>query len=277
MRKNIELTEEQINKFLTQFYEYFQTGYEFEEFLKVYLETIGLDEVSVTQRSRDGGIDLKAVRNGIGGFSDVDTVEYYVQAKRNRPGSTVSVTKIRELKGTIPFGNKGIFITTAKFSGDAVIESKNDMSKPVILIDGKSLIESCIDNEIGFVFAPVFSRVAMDTLRQSTDNKLDLAIVEAEASAIIVERQITSNDIRAKILVVPKLIMNSIPIQNEKIYVKFNNQIERELKIDKGRRYLAGVTEIYREAGLIAEDGSYNPKKAVWKYFDNRIEITLRE
>ena len=57
MRKNIEISEEKVKEFLDQFYNYFKTGYEFEEFLKVYLEKIGLDEVVVTQRSSDGGSD----------------------------------------------------------------------------------------------------------------------------------------------------------------------------------------------------------------------------
>ena len=62
MRKNIEISDEKITEFLEQFYSYFESGYAFEEFLKVYLEKIGLDEVVVTQRSSDGGTDLEAVR-----------------------------------------------------------------------------------------------------------------------------------------------------------------------------------------------------------------------
>lgn len=41
MRKNIEISDEKINEFLEQFYSYFESGYAFEEFLKVYLEKIG--------------------------------------------------------------------------------------------------------------------------------------------------------------------------------------------------------------------------------------------
>lgn len=106
MKKNIELSNEQVNEYLQELYECFENGYQFEEFLKTYLEKIGLDEISITQRSRDGGIDLTAVRPGVGNFSDADTVHYYIQAKRNDPSSTISVTKIRELKGTIPFSQK---------------------------------------------------------------------------------------------------------------------------------------------------------------------------
>lgn len=72
---------------------------------------IGLDEVEITQRSRDGGIDLKAIRKGIGDFSDIDVERYYIQAKRYKPKNKISVKSVRELKGTMPFGYKGILIT----------------------------------------------------------------------------------------------------------------------------------------------------------------------
>lgn len=273
------LTDEQVDKLINDFYSYFQNGYEFEDFLKVYLEKLGLDEVLVTQRSRDGGIDLKAIRNGVGGFSEVDTVEYYVQAKRNKPNTTVSVTKVRELKGTIPFGHKGIFITTAKFSSDAKIEAENDPSKPVILIDGKALIESCIDYELGFVFMPVFSKSAMDSLRDLTESipTESSGDVADEREILTIDKFISTNDIRARILRIPKAIVDLLSPEEKKVKVSFNGLPVRELTIAKSRNYLAGVTEIYRESKLIAEDGSYKPCKTVWKYSEEKIDIILKE
>lgn len=50
-----------------------------------------------------------------------------------------------------------MLITTSDFTGDAVKESSNDPSKPVVLINGKSLITSCIDNQIGFIFKPILA------------------------------------------------------------------------------------------------------------------------
>lgn len=50
MRKSIEISNKKINEFLEQFYGYFENGYAFEEFLKIYLVKIGLDEVVITQR-----------------------------------------------------------------------------------------------------------------------------------------------------------------------------------------------------------------------------------
>lgn len=65
------LTEEEVKNSQEQLYQYFDTGYDFEVFLKEYLTEMGLDEVEVTQRGRDGGIDLTAVRKGVGDFSNL--------------------------------------------------------------------------------------------------------------------------------------------------------------------------------------------------------------
>ena len=70
----------------------------------------------------------------------------------------------------MPSGSKGIFITTASYSKKTEEFVDADPSRPIILIDGKSLVESCIDNEIGFVFTPVFSKNAMDALKDECDD-----------------------------------------------------------------------------------------------------------
>lgn len=194
MRKTTELTIEEQNKLIYDFYSYFESGYAFEEFLKVYLEKIGLDEVRVTQRSVDGGIDLEAIRYGVGGLEGADSVEYFVQAKRNKPGTTIPIEKVRVLRGVMKSGSKGLFITTASYSIKTKEFVMDDLSRPIILIDGKSLVESCIDNEIGFVYKPVFSREMMDELKNPND---DLPITgglhnDDSSPITIVDKQITA-------------------------------------------------------------------------------------
>lgn len=280
MRKNIEISDEKINEFLEQFYEYFDSGYAFEDFLKIYLEKIGLDEVVVTQRSSDGGIDLEAIRYGVGGLGGADTVDYYIQAKRNRPGTTISIEKVRALRGVMPSGSKGIFITTAGYSKKTKEFVDMDVTRPIILIDGKALVESCIDNEIGFVFTPVFSKNAMDVLKEETS-----ALVQSEANSdeettnvrLIVDKQISANDIRARILRLPKTVINLLPPEAQKVKVVFNGLKPKALTIAKNRCYLAGVTQLYKDSGLLAEDGSYNPCKAIWKYSEDKIEVVIKE
>ena len=76
------LDEDELSNLQQKFYSYFGTGYDFESFLKEYLIKMGLDEVEVTQKSKDGGVDLTAIRKGVGDFSEIDTVNYFIQAKR---------------------------------------------------------------------------------------------------------------------------------------------------------------------------------------------------
>lgn len=65
------------------------------------------------------------------------------------------------MRGSFSNG-KGIFITTAKVSDKAKIEANElDPQRPILVVDGKDLIISCIENEIGFVFNPQFSKSAM--------------------------------------------------------------------------------------------------------------------
>lgn len=272
---NIELGAEELSKLLNDFYSYFETGYDFENFLKLYLEKIGLDEVYVTQKSRDGGFDLTAKRYGVEDFDDADEIDYRIQAKRNSPSSSISVTKIRELKGTMLSGQKGIFITTAKFTQEAINEAKTDSSRPIVLIDGASLIQSCIEKEIGFVYKPVFSSANLDMQfkKDKTEKKQDKSTPEHLENAI--EKQISENDLRAKILRLPLSIKNSLPQNVNKVKVIFNGSIEKECTIDKTRAYLAGVTEIYRQFELIDTDNILHRGKSAWLYSNNQLKINI--
>ncbi len=82
MKISSSLTALETKALLQNFYQYFETGYAFEEFLREYLMAIGLDEVEVTKRSRDGGVDLKARRKGVGDFSEIDMTNYYYSATK---------------------------------------------------------------------------------------------------------------------------------------------------------------------------------------------------
>lgn len=260
------LTTEEIKSFQQDLYSYFETGYAFEEFLKEYLSKMGLDEVEVTQRSRDGGIDLTAVRKGVGDFSEIDITHYYIQAKRNALKSKVSVQKVRELKGTIPFGYKGMFITTSDFTADALSEATNDPSKPVVAISGKALVMSCIDNEIGFLFKPVFSKTQMDLFLNKTTTAVAAPQTVTANAAIEIEKVITPNDIRARIVSIPKTIMNAFGDDMTSVKVQINETKEYTFNIIRGRNYFGGVTAFLKEFNMLSDDGVITPKKCKWQY-----------
>lgn len=275
MQVSTLLQDDEIVNFQEELYSYFETGYSFEEFLKEYLIEMGLDEVQITQRSRDGGIDLMAIRKGVGDFSEIDTTHYYIQAKRYALNNKISVSKIRELKGTIPFGYKGMFITTSTFTNDAQIEAINDPSKPVVTIDGKALVMSCIDHQIGFVFKPIFSKKQMDKFLQKNDN-LHLEINDSVNSVFqdYIEKTITKNDIRARIISIPSKIMEQFNKNQSNVKVIINNDKNYTFNIVRGRNYFGGVTTFFKDFGLLSDEGTISPKKSKWFY--NKENTTVK-
>ena len=66
----IQLKDEELDDVLVEFYESFDDPFLFERFLEVYLKAFGFDEIELTQRTRDGGVDLKALRTGIDVLTD---------------------------------------------------------------------------------------------------------------------------------------------------------------------------------------------------------------
>ncbi len=269
------LTLEEVKLFQQEFYSYFETGYDFEEFLKEYLSKMGLDEVQVTQRSRDGGIDLTAIRKSVGDFSEIDTIHYYIQAKRNAPNNKVNVQKIRELKGTIPFGYKGMLITTSDFTADALSEATNDPSKPVVAINGKALVMSCIDNQIGFLFKPLFSKNQMDLFLNKTSPAVEKVQNEMPIDTSEIEKVITPNDIRARIVSIPTAIMKAFGNDLTNVKVQVNDIKEYTFNIVRGRNYFGGVTAFLKDFGLLSEDGVINSKRCKWKYDSSTTTVKL--
>lgn len=273
MQISSNISNREIKNLQQNFYEYFETGYEFEDFLKEYLLKMGLDEVEVTQRSRDGGIDLTAIRKGVGDFSEIDITHYYIQAKRYAIKNKINVKSVRELKGTIPFGYKGMFITTSDFTGDAVKESSNDPSKPVVLINGESLITSCIDNQIGFIFKPIFSSKQMDIFVKKYKSEAPVEInVNNNIVDNYIEKTITVNDIRARIVSIPSTVMKQFDISLKRVGVVVNDKNKYCFNINRDRNYFGGVTAFLRDYNMISDDGVITPKQGKWKYdTDNKI------
>ena len=282
MKYSINLTKDEYRELINQFYNYFSDGYKFEEFLKTYLEKIGLEEVVVTQRSRDGGIDLTAVRNGIGDLGGQDYIKYCVQAKRYKPSSNISIDAVKAFAYNVSkYHSTGIFITTAKFSKTIRTEFEELRNPPIILIDGKTLVDSCIDNELGFIYKPIFNSQSMDKLMPlnlSIKNISEyLTSNETKNSIKIdVEKKITANEIRARILSSPKIILDNIAVEQTSIEVCFNNELSKKLSINKGRNFLSGVTEIYRKYGLLAADGTINVANSYWQFVDGNLFISIK-
>lgn len=268
MSNIIELNETELKESVEKLYNSFDNGYEFEEFLKFFLEKLGLDEVTVTQRSRDGRIDLTCVKSGLNGLSNLDEVKYYVQAKRYKPSSTISIKDLRELRGIMPLNYKGIFVTTAKFPSGAKEFAEEDKSRQIILIDGKSLIQQCISIGLGFNLKPIFDAKALEnlTLKNNSIIQTPQSIQsDINKTKLILSKKITLNDIRARILRLPTAIEKEIPSEVESLQILINRK-EYKLNINSDRSYLGGVTQLYKNEGLIKENNILIPKIATWYY-----------
>lgn len=275
----IELTEEERNKYIDELYSCFSTGREFEIFLNSFLSSLGFEEVVTTQYVGDKGIDLTCVKIGLD-VNGTDTINYYVQAKRYARNNKVQAKEVRDLKGTTKRDKNGnilnsnyinVFITTSTFTNAALSEASDNPNMPVITIDGAQLIQYCIEKGIGFNYKPVFSKKDIIELTQITSNN-DVDIVFN--SAYLVEREITKNDIRARILIIPQVIKNELSPNDEKFNVIFNG-FEKRLNVNKTRRYFGGVTDFYRKFGLLSDDGIFTSKKAKWRIDGDKIIVDL--
>lgn len=106
----------------------------------------GIDNAGrVTRLSNDEGID-GIIKEDQLGFSNI-----YIQAKRWQPEQTVGRPDIQTFVGALQGkqAQKGLFITTAKFSAGAVDYAEKLSGVKVVLIDGITLTRLMIKHNVG--------------------------------------------------------------------------------------------------------------------------------
>lgn len=235
----------------------------FEFLIKVLLEKLGFDEIEVTGQSGDGGIDLTATlrRSEIPGIET--NIPYKIQAKRFTPDITLNPRYIRELRGSMSSGERGILITTAKALRKSVEEeASKDISRLVLVIDGEKLIDLCKQYEIAIIRQYEVDKDYLSKIE--IEKKIETTIV-GEIN-IIATKFVTENDIRAKILRIPNDIKEKIG-QSRNIVLYFDEADKNTLNIDKTGTYIGGVTDIFKKYGLIKSDGTYFSKISLWADF----------
>lgn len=118
----------------------------FERFCQRLLRESGFQDVTVTGRSGDGGID------GIGILQVNPLVSFKVLFQCKRYRGTVTPSDVRDFRGAMQGrADKGIIITTGSFSSDAKKEAVRDGVPPIELLDGEKLIEMLESLELGLV------------------------------------------------------------------------------------------------------------------------------
>ncbi len=107
----------------------------FELICKRLLTEIGIENVQIIGGSNDHGID----GTGILRINEVVSFTVIFQCKRFK--ESVSPSYIRDFRGTMQGrADKGIFITTGRFTTESKKEAKRDGVPPIELIDGEKLV-----------------------------------------------------------------------------------------------------------------------------------------
>lgn len=116
----------------------------FEHLCQRLLREIGFENVEITQRSHDEGID------GFGKLKLNPLISLNVTFQCKRYKGTVSREKISAFKGSLePNVDKGIMITTGTFSSEAKKEATQKGLTQIELIDGERLVELFEELELG--------------------------------------------------------------------------------------------------------------------------------
>lgn len=137
--------------------------YDFEKLVITLLIAMGYGRMehnpnAITPESGDGGIDgiVNADRFGF------DAV--YTQAKRWDPASTIGRPEIQKFMGALTgvHADKGLFITTAKFSSNAIEYARSVPYVRIRLVDGTMLMNLMIEYNVGVTTAAVYKAKSID-------------------------------------------------------------------------------------------------------------------
>jgi restriction endonuclease Mrr len=119
--------------------------FQFEYLIADLLKEIGYENVEVTRRSGDKGIDI----NGNLTMDGITNVKTVIQVKRFKKGNNISGSIITQLRGSAEVDQRGLVITTSDFTKDAVSEAIAPNKMPVSLVNGEKLLALLIKYEIG--------------------------------------------------------------------------------------------------------------------------------
>ena len=115
----------------------------FERLCQRLLREHGFTRVEVTGRSGDGGIDGTGVLR-------VNLLSFHVNYQCKRYAGTVGPSSIRDFRGALAGrADKGLFITTGRFTREAEREATREGAMAIDLINGVELCGLLRDKELG--------------------------------------------------------------------------------------------------------------------------------
>lgn len=123
---------------------------QFERLAMRLLREAGFTQVDVTGRVGDGGIDGKGIIRLQG------IVSFHVVFQCKKYARTVSPEEIRAFRGAIEGrADRGLFITSGRFTAGAVAEATREGARPVDLVDGVGFAEMLRQYGLGVTVSTV--------------------------------------------------------------------------------------------------------------------------
>lgn len=142
-----------------------QTPSFFETLVVDLMKAMGYGDGFVTKATGDGGVDGIIYEDKLG-FNLI-----YIQAKRWDKDSVIGKPEIQKFAGAMmgpPKVEKGLFITTAKFSQGAMDFAK---AQHIILVDGEKLTELMIEYNLGVSAQKTYQIKRIDSDYFSNDSQ----------------------------------------------------------------------------------------------------------
>lgn len=116
---------------------------QFEAVVARLLVALGFEEVEVTSRSNDGGIDVRGVLL----TGDAIRTKMAVQVKRWK--ENVQAPIVQQVRGSLGAHEQGLIVTTSDFSRGARDEAERPDATPVGLMDGELMVALLVEHGIG--------------------------------------------------------------------------------------------------------------------------------
>lgn len=139
----------------------------FEEVCGKLLKEFGFENVEITQFSRDGGIDGKAIL----AVNPFVKMKLYFQCKRYNSNNKVTADHLKSFAYSIlDKADRGIFITTSDFTRDAE-EIARTGKVPIELINGQWLVEMFHEKELGVTPKTIYE-VDLSFFEKYIDSKI---------------------------------------------------------------------------------------------------------
>jgi hypothetical protein len=113
-------------------------------FLEQILEALGFADISITQRTRDGGSDaLCSYKRGLVQSETIVSAKHW---SSNNVGPD-EVQRMRGIKGN---ADTAVIVTSSSFTTGAVTEAEPSQNqRSIVLVDGDLIVSTCLEHGIG--------------------------------------------------------------------------------------------------------------------------------